>query len=343
VANVNYNGSSTVPTNAATYAVTADFVPTDMNNYNTLPGLSAGNFVIQKATPTINWSNPADITYGTALSGGTQLNATATLNSISVPGTFTYTPSATTVLDAGNNQVLSVDFTPSDTTDFNSVNGTTVDINVLKATPTVNWSNPADIVAGTALSGTQLNATFTWVVNGSPVTVDGTATYTPPSGTVLPTGAGQELSVAFTPTNTTDYNNASGDVTINVGFGTCTGPNGPGLQILQPINADGTSVFKLGRTVPVKFTVCDANGNPISDPMTVFGNNTGSITLLSAVRGTINGVNETGTNDIPDVAFRYSDGIWIFNMATSNMQAPATYTFQINLASGSIQFQFGTK
>ena len=180
-------------------------------------------------------------------------------------------------------------------------------------------------------------------MNGSPVTVDGTATYTPPSGTVLPTGAGQELSVAFTPTNTTDYNNASGDVTINVGFGTCTGPNGPGLQILQPINADGTSVFKLGRTVPVKFTVCDANGNPISDPMTVFGNNTGSITLLSAVRGTINGVNETGTNDIPDVAFRYSDGIWIFNMATSNMQAPATYTFQINLASGSIQFQFGTK
>jgi hypothetical protein len=55
------------------------------------------------------------------------------------------------------------------------------------------------------------------------------------------------------------------------------------------------------------------------------------------------GVNETGTNDIPDVAFRYSDGIWIFNMATSNMQAPATYTFRINLATGFIQFQFGTK
>jgi hypothetical protein len=213
---------------------------------------------------------------------------------------------------------------------------------VLKATPTVNWSNPADIVYGTALSGTQLNATFTWVVNGSPVTVVGTATYTPPTGTVLPTGAGQDLHVAFTPTNTTNYNNASRDVTIDVGFGTCTGPN-PGGVILQPINADGSSVFKVGRTVPVKFTVCDASGNPISDPMKVFGNSTGSITLLGAVRGTINGVNETGTNDIPDVAFRYSDGIWIFNMATSNLQAPATYTFQINLASGSIQFQFGTK
>ena len=48
-----------------------------------------------KATPTITWSTPADITYGTALSA-TQLNATA-----SVPGTFVYTPAAGTVLNAG--------------------------------------------------------------------------------------------------------------------------------------------------------------------------------------------------------------------------------------------------
>ena len=39
-----------------------------------------------KATPTITWATPADITYGTALSA-TQLNATA-----SAPGTFAYTP-----------------------------------------------------------------------------------------------------------------------------------------------------------------------------------------------------------------------------------------------------------
>jgi len=39
-----------------------------------------------KGTPNITWSNPAPITYGTAL-GPTQLNATA-----SVPGSFTYTP-----------------------------------------------------------------------------------------------------------------------------------------------------------------------------------------------------------------------------------------------------------
>src|SRR5205814_2884259 len=36
------------------------------------------SFVVGKATPTITWSNAADITYGTAL-GATQLNATASV------------------------------------------------------------------------------------------------------------------------------------------------------------------------------------------------------------------------------------------------------------------------
>ena len=49
VANILTGGSAT-QTNAGTYAVTADFVPTDTANYNTLIGLSAGNFVIDKAT-----------------------------------------------------------------------------------------------------------------------------------------------------------------------------------------------------------------------------------------------------------------------------------------------------
>ena len=65
-------------------------------------------------TPTITWSNPADIVYGTALDA-TQLDATA-----SVPGTFAYSPAAGTVLKAGDTQTLSVTFTPTDTTDYTS-------------------------------------------------------------------------------------------------------------------------------------------------------------------------------------------------------------------------------
>lgn len=50
VSNVEYAGSPTVPTNAGTYAITADFAPTDSVNYNSLTGASAGNFVINKAS-----------------------------------------------------------------------------------------------------------------------------------------------------------------------------------------------------------------------------------------------------------------------------------------------------
>ena len=57
-------GGSATQTNADTYAVTADFVPTDLANYNTLTGLPAGNFVINKATPTATLAvNNSPVTY----------------------------------------------------------------------------------------------------------------------------------------------------------------------------------------------------------------------------------------------------------------------------------------
>ena len=115
-------------------------------------------------------------------------------------------------------------------------------------------------------------------------------------------------------------------------------------MILPPINANGTSVFKQGSTVPVKFTVCDANDNPSSDQTAVFASSYGSITVLNTVRGTVDNINETTYTDILDVAFRYSSGIWIFNMATNNLTKGSTYTFHINLKDGSyISFTFGTK
>ena len=171
-----------------------------------------------------------------------------------------------------------------------------------------------------------LGGSLTFSGTGTTATLPGTYTVTP--------GGLTSINYAIT------FNNG----TLNIGYGTCTGPNGPGRVILQPINADGTSVVKQGSTVPVKFTICDANGNPISNPMAVFGNTTGTITLLNTVRGTVDNVNENTGGDIPDVAFRYSSGIWIFNMATTNMNKNTTYYFRIPLADGSyINFQFGTK
>ena len=131
----------------------------------------------------------------------TQLNATA-----SVAGAFVYTPGAGTVLNAGAGQTLTANFTPTDTVKY-SVATATVQINVSKATPVITWANPADITFGTALSGTQLNAT---------ASVAGAFVYTPVAGTVLNAGAGQTLTANFTPTDTATYNTAIKTAQINV-------------------------------------------------------------------------------------------------------------------------------
>ncbi|MHB1558384.1 MAG: MBG domain-containing protein, partial [Isosphaeraceae bacterium] len=88
-----------------------------------------GTLTVGPAAPTVTWPVPAAITYGTPL-GSAQLDATA-----SVAGTFAYSPSAGTVLDAGS-QTLSVTFSPTDTADFSPVTAT-VTLQVNPATLTV--------------------------------------------------------------------------------------------------------------------------------------------------------------------------------------------------------------
>jgi 6-phosphogluconolactonase (cycloisomerase 2 family) len=151
-----------------------------------------------KTTPSIAWAAPSPITYGTALSS-TQLNATTP-----VDGSFAYSPPASTVLGAGT-QTLSVTFTPTDSTRYNSASAS-VSLTVNKATPTVSWPAPAPIASGTPLSAAQLDAT---------ASVSGAFVYTPPAATVLSAGA-QTLTVSFTPTDSANYTTASGTVSLTV-------------------------------------------------------------------------------------------------------------------------------
>ena len=143
-------------------------------------GLSVNS--ASKTTPTITWGTPAAITYGTALSAA-QLGATA-----SVAGTFSYSPSLGTVLNAGT-QVLTVSFTPTDTTDYNNASAS-VTMTVNKATPVITWNTPAAVTVGTALGAAQLDAT---------ASVAGTFVYSPPAGTVMSTTGSVTLSTTFTP------------------------------------------------------------------------------------------------------------------------------------------------
>ncbi|MGE0079122.1 MAG: PKD domain-containing protein [Bacteroidales bacterium] len=129
-------------------------------------GLGLGNYsityvdgkltVTAKQLPVITWSTPAGIVYGTALSSD-QLNATA-----DIPGTFAYSPSIGSVLNAGSSQVLSVTFTPNDQDAYAEVTQSTT-INVNKALLTVTADNQS-IMVGSSIP--QLTFQYDGFVNG---------------------------------------------------------------------------------------------------------------------------------------------------------------------------------
>ena len=163
IAGTDYRGVSTSPlviaagqTSATITGTLIDFGADDVlrtltftlgTPTNATLGATTTNTLSIAEVPVINWANPFDITYGTPLSAS-QLDATANLT-----GTFAYAPAAGTILSAGNNQTLTVTFTPTDTTDFAvdyTTASATVTINVLQATPTISWANPANIVYGAA-------------------------------------------------------------------------------------------------------------------------------------------------------------------------------------------------
>jgi alpha-tubulin suppressor-like RCC1 family protein len=108
ISGTNYGPTTTAPTNAGNYAVTATVTSA---NYT---GSATQTFTIAKITPAITWATPASIAYYTALSA-TQLNATA-----NAAGSFTYTPNTGAVLGVGAHALQAV-FTPTDTTNYATV------------------------------------------------------------------------------------------------------------------------------------------------------------------------------------------------------------------------------
>lgn len=98
----------------------------------------------------------------------------------------------------------------------------------------------------------------------------------------------------------------------------------------QPINTDGTSIFKLGRTVPVKFSLTDLNNATIST--------THPNIYVSKVTNNITGkeqeVSSTNTADSGNT-FRYdsSSEQYIFNLGTKTL-TQGTWQIRVLLDSG---------
>jgi hypothetical protein len=207
---VTYDGSTTAPTNAGSYAVVAS-----LTNDNYHADDATGTLVINKVAPIVT-ANGVTCTYN---GGPCEANGTAKgVDGVDLGAvTLTYTPGGSAPTGAGDYTVVA-----SINETANHLAGTSAPANVKvnKATPVINWANPSAIVYGTALGASQLNATAT-LGAGGPAVAGGFA-YAPGAGTVLNVGNGQTLHVDFTPADAANYTNASKDVTINVVRATLT-------------------------------------------------------------------------------------------------------------------------
>ncbi|WP_188760696.1 beta strand repeat-containing protein, partial [Edaphobacter acidisoli] len=246
-------GSTTATTSspAGTYAIVPTVTGANLSNYTVV--YVNGTLTVGQATPTITWTAPAPITYGTTLST-TQLDATA-----SVPGNFTYSPALGTTPAAGLD-TLTATFTPTDTTNYATTTAT-VQLTVNKGTPTITWAAPAPITYGTALGATQLNAT---------ANVPGSFTYSPATGSV-PAAGTDTLSVSFTPTDTSNYTTATAtvDIVVNKATPTITWANPAAITYgtaLSSVQMDATATPSGGTFVysPAAGTVLPAGTNTLS-------------------------------------------------------------------------------
>jgi hypothetical protein len=222
------------------------FTPADTTDYYTVTG-SVG-VTVNKATPTVSgWPAASAITYGQTLASSTLSGGTASAGTVSVSGTFAWTMSTTVPAMGISSQ--GVTFTPTDATDYNTVAGS-VSVTVNKATPTVTaWPTASAITYGQTLASSPLS--------GGAASVSGTFAWTTP--TIVPSAGTPSESVTFTPTDTTDYNTATGSVSMTVNAALPTVTVTPGASSITV-------------TSPLSVTVAVSGGGGTATP-------TGSVTL----------------------------------------------------------------
>ena len=284
-----------------TNPLSVTFTPTNPAAYTTVTGTNS--IVVTQATPVLNWPTPAAIPVGTALSG-IQLDATASFQGATLPGTFTYTPPSGTVLSAGTH-TLSVLFTPTDNVDFTTATAT-VQI-VVGSTGSSGVSGSALFPSGDCCFFSQPTP-YAVTVSGSTAAPTGNVTVvfngqTLGSGTLVP-GSGASSSVTlnlissyFTPGNNTVTLNYLGDSNYTPNSSSAVIPlRNPAIGSNPATVNGGTSTIQ----VPYAFPVAGAmtfNFNPSGGEITDFSN-TGATTCASGVQET------AGTVCILSIAFK---------------------------------------
>ena len=254
------------PLNAGDQSVKVTF---DLNNDNFESVSETKTITVTEASPSISWT-PEGVTYGASedVINVKIKNATASFNGqdITNDGKFYYT--IPTPLNAGDDQEVSVQFVPNNTS-LNSAEAKR-NIDVAKASPEITWTQPAPITYGTALNAVDhLNAssiapgTITYKEGDNNVNV----------GDILPAGS---HTITATLPESDNYIGATKEVTIIVNV---ANPNlswtpavteityGDALSadILNATTAtDGTIIYKEGENVVTVETKFNAGSHTIT-------------------------------------------------------------------------------
>ncbi|MBI1757012.1 MAG: PxKF domain-containing protein [Fimbriimonas ginsengisoli] len=278
------------------------------------PVAVADSYITNQDTPLSGnvLANDSDPDFGDVISAvkdTNPLNGTVSLNS---DGSFLYTPNT--------------GFFGSDSFTYHANDGM-LDSNV--ATVSI-------YVDGKPTANAGSNQTITWPGTNVIVTLDGSASSDPENETLTylwkegPTTIGTTAVVMpslgmghhiFT-LMVTDTRGQSSIATVEVDI--IVSWSG----VLQPINADGSSIFKLGSTIPVKFTLTGASTGGLITAHIYLAKISGSVvgTEVEAV--------STSTADVGNT-FRSAPPQWIFNLATKGLST-GTWQVRIDLGDGEI-------
>jgi len=206
---------------------------------------------------------------------------------------------------------------------------TTVTVKIDKTPPVVTITLPAPITV--LLNQAGINAIAIWsatdILSGVAEPTTGTITqsletgtvgtrtvdFTAPSGTAMDNAGNQSVAV----TETYTYY-------IHYAFG----------GISPPVNADGSSIFKFGSTIPVKFQLTDAAGNFVTNAVAKLY----LIKINNGVSGTDIEAASTSAATTGNL-FRYNltDNQYIFNLATKPLSI-GTWQIKIELDDGTSKY-----
>ena len=247
------------------------------------------HYTVAKADPTITWNPPASMLFGTQLSS-TQLNATA-----NVAGTFVYSPAAGTLLQPGL-RTLSVTFTPTNTTDYNTATASrTITVGFSQACLTGSLSGSLVVKSGTAycIQGGKVSGSIT-VLKGASLYVSGGSL----SGSVTATGATALTICSSSVSGSISVSSSSGLVQLGAPSG--SGCAGNKLSSSVTLSGNTAGVTAVGNTIAGSVTMSSNkggvlfSGNKVSASVTVNGNSGGVTFTNNVVSGSVTITNNTG-------------------------------------------------